>query len=183
MPGPPREIEAIWRDHIQGDLFEKTKNLNKLVTKSWDTLGVGESEVAFLVQELLKDKPRDKYLEIGYRVHLPYVEVKITFEKNEEFFWLLWLDKIDRALAPITVARDFSDVAQIGLEKIQDLDFTFYDFVSDGYLHARLSPFLKKLKWQKILLRNVHAITWTFECPFLTEHSLIFFQCNRVIAH
>ncbi|MGZ3692312.1 MAG: competence/damage-inducible protein A, partial [Pseudobdellovibrio sp.] len=146
LPGPPREIEAIWRDHIQGDMIEKTKSLNKLITNAWDTLGVGESEVAFQVEELLKDKARDKYLEVGYRVHLPYVEVKITFEKKEEIFWALWLDRIERTLAPITIARDFADVAKLALDKIQDLDFTFYDFISEGYLHNRLTPFLKKLK-------------------------------------
>ena len=102
--------------------------------------------MAFQVEELLKDKARDKYLEIGYRVHLPYVEVKITFEKRDELFWALWLDRIERGLASITVARDFTDVAKVALDKIQDLDFTFYDYISEGYLHNRLSPFLKKLK-------------------------------------
>jgi nicotinamide-nucleotide amidase len=148
LPGPPREIEAIWRDHLQGQLLNKTKNLNKWVTRSWDTIGLGESDVAFKVEEALKDRPRNKKFEIGYRVHLPYIEVKLSYEANDEKLWSLWLNKIEVEIAAITVARDFADVASLALKKIQDLDFTFYDFVSEGFMHARLSPFLKTVsRW------------------------------------
>lgn len=190
LPGPPREIEAIWRDGIQLDLIEKTKNLNKLITKSWDTIGVGESEVAFQVEELLKDKPREKYLEIGYRVHLPYVEVKISFENKEEIFWSLWLDKVDRQLNSITVARNFNDVAKIALEKIKDFDFTFYDFVSEGYLHNRLSPHLKKLKSWSFKQSDTLLSADMFEnednflalLPFEEDQCIVIFSVDGLIT-
>jgi nicotinamide-nucleotide amidase len=146
LPGPPREIEAIWKAHIQNDLTERTKHISKTITKSWDTIGVGESEVAFQVEEILKDRSRDEYLDIGYRVHLPYVEVKLTFLENKSDLWSLWINKIDKALNPITVTRDFTDVAKKVSEKLADIDFTFYDFASEGYLHSRISPYLKNIK-------------------------------------
>ena len=148
LPGPPREIEAIWNSHIAGELSEKTKNLERQVTHAWDTIGVGESEVAFQVEELLKDRPRNLKLEIGYRVHLPYVEVKLTFEQSDSGTWQLFLNKIENQLAPITVARNFEDAAEMVAKKLADIDFTFYDFVSEGFLHSRLSPFLRNLpRW------------------------------------
>ena len=148
LPGPPREIDAVWRAHIHQHLDRKCHGLAKTITRAWDTIGVGESEVAFQVEELLKDRPRDKFFEIGYRVHLPYVEVKLSFSQRDEIFWNLFLDKVDRALSPITVARDFSDVAQSAFKKLSDTDFTFYDFVSGGYLMNRISPYLKSHpKW------------------------------------
>ncbi len=148
LPGPPREIEAIWQDHIRPELNVKTLHLNRLVTRSWDTIGVGESEVAFQVEELLKDRPRNLKLEIGYRVHLPYVEVKLTFEQSDSGTWQLFLNKIENQLAPITVARNFEDAAEMVAKKLADIDFTFYDFVSEGFLHSRLSPFLRNLpRW------------------------------------
>lgn len=144
LPGPPREIEAIWNKHITTELSEKTKDLNKIITKSWDTLGKGESDVAFLVEEALKNRPEG--LEIGYRVHLPYVEVKLSYRKSEENLWQAWVTKVEQAIGSLTIMRDFKDIAQICKDKIKNSDFTFYDFVSDGYLHARLTPELKNLK-------------------------------------
>ena len=146
LPGPPREIEAIWKAHINNDLIERTKHITKSITKSWDTIGVGESEVAFQVEEALKDRSHDEYLEIGYRVHLPYVEVKLTFNENKTELWSPWVSKVDKVLNDITVARDFTDVAKKVSEKLADVDFTFYDFTTEGYLHTRLSPHLKNIK-------------------------------------
>lgn len=145
LPGPPREIEAVWRDNIQSRLLEKTKGIVKMVTRSWDTLGYGESDVAFQVEEALKDRPRNLFFEIGYRVHMPYVEVKLSYYSSDEDSWAFWVNKAEQLLAPMTISRDFSDVADLVLKKLKDLDFTFYDYVSGGFMHARLSPFLKNI--------------------------------------
>ena len=153
LPGPPREIEAIWKDSIEKWLKQNTQHLDRTVTKSWDTLGVGESDVALKVENVLKDRPAHLFNEIGYRVHLPYVEVKFTYLLKEDSVWKPWVQQIEEALASITVTRDFLDVAQGLTEKLTDKytahlknqDFTFYDFVSKGYLHNRLSPHLRKL--------------------------------------
>lgn len=146
LPGPPREIEAIWSEHISKILENKTIGLKKFITKSWDTLGIGESEVAFHVEEVLKNRPVDKQLEIGYRVHLPYVEVKLSFNENDESFWQPWIKKVDETLAKITVTKDSSEIAEVFLTKLTDTHFTFYDYVSNGYLHGRISPHLNKIK-------------------------------------
>ncbi|MCC2679202.1 MAG: nucleotide-utilizing enzyme [Pseudobdellovibrio sp.] len=145
LPGPPREIEAVWRDHINAFLLDKTKEIVKVVTRSWDTIGFGESDVAFQVEELLHNRPRNSFFEIGYRVHLPYVEVKVSYHSTEEQTWAFWVAKVEQLLAPMTVCRDFTDVAEQVLKKLKDYDFTFYDYVSGGFMHARLSPFLKNM--------------------------------------
>lgn len=144
LPGPPREIEAIWKSHIEADLAKKTKDLVRQITHAWDTIGVGESEVAFAVEEALKHRPEN--LEIGYRVHLPYVEVKLSYSSAEREKWAPWIKKTEDVLQTITVARDFSDAVLLVCEKIRTLDFTFYDFVTNGYLNSRLSPQLTHLK-------------------------------------
>ncbi len=143
LPGPPREIEAIWQDHILHELKKITEGLNKLVTKVWDTLGTGESEVAFFVETALGG-PRS---EIGYRVHHPYVEVKISYFESDQEKFLPLVQKIEAALADITITRDFSDVAATAVKKIEKTDFTFYDFVTKGFLHSRVSPFLKTVPY------------------------------------
>lgn len=145
LPGPPREIAAVWRDHLAGDLRELTRDLPRLITRSWDTLGLGESDVAFRVEQTLKDRPAHPPLEIGYRVHLPYCEVKLSFSAADAAFWQPWVNKVQHALEPVTVSRDFADVAADAAAIIRDLDFTFYDFVTGGFLHGRLAPFFKDM--------------------------------------
>ena len=144
LPGPPREIEAVWTSHIQKELARQSIGLTKLVTRAWDTIGAGESEVAFQVEEILKSRP-EKYVEIGYRVHLPYVEVKLSFHNTDADVFRPFVEKIDAALDSICVGRDFFDVVATVTQKIAAQDFTFYDFVSSGYLHSRLSPQFRTL--------------------------------------
>ena len=147
LPGPPREIEAVWKTHIHSLLQTKTQHLNKLVTRSWDTIGTGESDVAFQVEEILKSRP-SAYSEIGYRVHLPYVEVKFTHNESDAELFAPYIKKIDAALSKVCVGRDFYDVVEAVVAKIKNTDFTFYDFVSEGFLHSRLSPKFREIsKW------------------------------------
>ena len=164
LPGPPREIEAIWKDHITPWLQQNTKNLDPLITKAWDTLGVGESDVALQVEDVLKNRPSELYSEIGYRVHLPYVEVKFSFLQSQQHLWQSALEQLEQRLQPITITRDFEDVALKVTEKIKNDDFTFYDFVTKGYLHNRLSPFLKKCP------------QWSFKQSSQTEITADFFE-------
>ena len=148
LPGPPREIEAIWKDYVSDWLSEKTRQLTKVITKAWDTLAVGESEVAHIVEDAIANRPVSEKLEIGYRVHLPYVEVKLTYPADEATTWQKYVSIVDEALKKITVTRDFLDVAEVVTKAVQNIDFTFYDYGSDGYLHSRLSPYLRgQKKW------------------------------------
>lgn len=146
LPGPPREIESVWNDHIHSWLKANTQQLNRRITKAWDTMGVGESDVATQVEEVLAQFPKSKQLEIGYRVHLPYVEVKITYDENQAGVFQETLFQVNEKLKKITITRDFEDVANTLVQKISQTDFTFYDFVSKGYLHTRLSAQFKKIK-------------------------------------
>ncbi|MFZ3231030.1 MAG: competence/damage-inducible protein A [Pseudobdellovibrio sp.] len=143
LPGPPREIESIWKDHVANWLTENTKTIQKQITKSWDTMGVGESDVALKVEEVLVGRPKSDTFEIGYRVHLPYVEVKLSFLENELAIWQPYLDKVDSVLSEITITKDFKDLAEMVTSKIKSIDFTFYDYVTSGYLQNRLAPYLK----------------------------------------
>lgn len=150
LPGPPREIDAIWADSIQHWLAENTQHIDKKITKSWDTMGQGESDVAVTVEDIIKQfgagLDLKNNIEIGYRVHLPYVEVKITYVQSIESKVQTIVQKINQALNPITVLRDFENITDVLAQKTAAVDFAFYDFVSGGFLHTRLSGYLKKYK-------------------------------------
>jgi molybdenum cofactor synthesis domain-containing protein len=184
LPGPPREIDAIWKSNIDSWLQKNTTDINKQVTKAWDTIGVGESDVALKVEEALQGRPTSENFEIGYRVHLPYVEVKLSFLENETEMFKPYIQKVDTLLSEITLAKDFEDLANIVSKKVSQYDFTFYDYVTNGFLHARLSGYLKShanYSWKQ---SNEKPTVDLFEneenflalLPFEEDKSLLIFE-------
>lgn len=153
LPGPPREIEAIWHSYINEWLENKTAHIDKKITRSWDTMGVGESDVAQIVEKVFEGKKISSSntqtetaalpFDIGYRVHLPYVEVKLTYPMSARFTCDLFVEKVDQALSTITMLKDFADVADLFAQKIAKRELAIYDFISDGFLLHRLGSALK----------------------------------------
>lgn len=154
LPGPPKEIEAVWTETIAKWLFVETQLFDKKITKAWDTLGVPEAEIADLVEPCLEDRWPDLKFDLGYRVHHPYVEVKFSYYKSQENLAKAIVDKIDQALASSTVLKNFSDITAVFSDITAKTEFAFYDFATQGYLHHRLANELKKYKnwvWKQSL--------------------------------
>lgn len=146
LPGPPNEIAGIWQDHIARLLAVQTVALDRLITKSWDCLGVSESTVADLTETCLRLAPEELQLEIGYRVHLPYVEVKVSYHKSMTNMALPWLERLDLALMPLVVLRDFADAAELLIQKLENFEHIWLeDNLSGGRILNRLHPFLGRL--------------------------------------
>lgn len=186
LPGPPKEIATLWQDHIASWLDKNTKNIEKLMTRSWDTMGVGESDVALIVEDILQHASLSIKITAGYRVHLPYVEVKLTFLESESKNLQNLLAKIDLALKKITVVKDFKDLAEVVVSLTKEVDFTFYDYISNGYLHSRFGNHLKNIpNWSwKQSSANVSVDLFTDEenflalIPFEDEKCLILYEIN-----
>lgn len=179
LPGPPREIESLWKDHIDQWLKENTRNLDKIITKSWDTIGVGESDVAALVETALKGKTDSLPLQIGYRVHLPYVEVKLSYPESASYTCDMFIKNVDQSLKKITALKNFMDVVQIFSSLTKNTDFAFYDFVTAGFLHFRLTSELKKYKnWMwKENSEPMDSDFFTDEKNFLALIPISDFEC------
>lgn len=141
LPGPPREVEAVWSTWISPWLQEKVNHIDPLMTRSWDVLGLGESEVAMKAEPLLVGIP---HLEKGYRVHLPYVEFKLSYLKSEEEKLLPVFASIENALQSWTMFRNGEDVCKILAKKIENLSsFSVQDEVTGSHLLSRLQPVLR----------------------------------------
>ncbi len=158
LPGPPREIESIWNDHIENWLQQNTKHIDPLVTKSWDTIGEGESEIARRTElasqgvnptpdfEKTNSQQAPQILEIGYRVHLPYVEVKATFHKSDQSRVSSYLEKIDETLKDVTVLRNSEDIAELFCQRLLDYEKVYIqDEATDGFLTHRIQNHWKSL--------------------------------------
>lgn len=143
LPGPPREIASVWKDWIAPWLIENTKNIDPYLTKTWDTMGVGESDIASTVEEVLK-KIKKKNFEVGYRVHMPYVEVKFSYLKSNEDKLKATIENITETLKFCTVARDGDDVINIFAKKLQAFQTIYVEDQATGsFLMNRMVPFLR----------------------------------------
>jgi len=142
LPGPPRELEAIWNEHLAPRMLEKTKNLDPLIIRSWDTIGLGESDVADRVEEALKGCPFEK----GYRVHVPYVEVKLTYPKSKSSEGQKWIEKIEQAISSLTALRDGEEASEKLSELLNSYEHILIcDEIPGSFLMTRLFPKCKKL--------------------------------------
>jgi len=140
LPGPPSEIAAVWRESIDAYLREKTKDLDKYVTYSWDTMGLGESDVAHITELCLDGIEIEK----GYRVHLPYVEVKVSFLESKKEVMLKAVERLNEALRDFTVTRNGEDVPQLMVEKLTTVSkIEVVDSLTGQVLIQRLMPTLK----------------------------------------
>ncbi len=146
LPGPPSEIETVWTDFIAARLIEKTKQIDRYLTRSWDCIGVGESEIAHAAETALAQRPAHLNLEIAYRVHQPYVEFKISYFTSQEQEVSPWLEKIDVALKKHCVLKNNQDAAQILSSKLLKAGkVVLIDSLTGAHLTQRLFPFAKAL--------------------------------------
>ena len=121
---------AVW-------LVDNTADLDPRVTRSWDTMGVGESDVAVIVEEVLAGVDVEK----GYRVHLPYVEAKISYLASEEEKFQPYADKITEALQFCLITRDEEDVSEVLADILSEtLSVSVQDEVTGSFLVNRMLP-------------------------------------------
>ncbi len=131
-PGPPMEIQSIYENFLNAFIDKNTQNLNQWLTYTWNTIGLGESEVANKIEQEIKNFN----IEVGYRVHIPYVEVKISFfkedlEKNQNL-----ISNVDRILAPLLAYKQeapFKDFFQNLFSSVRE--FAIYDDYTQGLVY------------------------------------------------
>lgn len=75
LPGPPRELKAIWADHIDAWVTShRPQESDQQSIKRFFFVSVAESEMADLIEPLFKQSP----LTVGFRASFPLLEMKIT---------------------------------------------------------------------------------------------------------
>ena len=136
LPGPPREIEGLWHDHIQGFMAKNSPSSKSQKPRSWRCLGISESKLGEITEEALKDSA---YL-TGYRTHTPYLDVKVWVPENRRpEFEAVWQSKLENAIAPWLVGRDPQDTAE-KFRQCCPLAVPIYimDRATNGYLAKRV---------------------------------------------
>ena len=181
LPGPPREIAAIWQDWIHEWLEKNTSHLDPLVTHSWDTMGLGESEIAHLTEEALKGID----IERGYRVHLPYVEVKLSYARSRQKEMNPAIAKVEKVLEPHTVLRDGEMATEMFFSRLSHRfqntpqeTFVIQDQLTRGFLWTRIKEAaLNYLSHQAFVFSN------TALCETQLKNALILPSLNETENH
>lgn len=164
LPGPPREIQSICENFLYNFISQQTENLNQWLTYTWNTIGLGESEVANKIEKEIQNYQ----IEVGYRVHLPYVEVKVSFYKNELQKNTSLLKKIDDVLSPILAYKQeapFKAFFQKQWIQIPELE------IQDNYTSGLLFEDFKK--WGFPLSEKSLLFTNKIQAPQLANSIVI----------
>ena len=143
LPGPPSEIAAIWEEGLAVEMQALTPEREREKLVIFRCLGRGESDVAELTEEAIMGSG----LKVGYRAHMPYVEVKLWYRSGDRARIEPYLTKVESALTPWIVNRDLEDVADDFLECVlRGQDVHVRDFATCGFFQERLSQRLRDRK-------------------------------------
>lgn len=166
LPGPPGEVEAIWTDHIHAELAQRVPRDERRRLKMWRTIGRGESHLAELVEPMLKDQP----VEVAYRAHAPFVELKVHFPERDADRFEPLCERITAALAPWLFEVDTQDVpAELVGRLAAFATVDVFDGVTHGHLAELLAPSLRELPQG----RPAVAVTSSFEAHESPKSALV----------
>ncbi len=129
LPGPPRELEAMWKGEVVPRL-KKIVPAAELNWHHWTFFAVPESEVAELVEKVIAGSG----LEVGYRAQVPYVKVKLYANAKTH---LGILREMDLLLGPSQI-KSSKDLTEDLLRLWPDKTVNVSDDVSEGVLAPRL---------------------------------------------
>lgn len=135
LPGPPREIEAVWASGIATPLAEIVPESDRTDLKLWQLIGKSEAEVGELTEAALAGSN----LAIGYRVHRPYCEVKVWIPQKRAAECAPAIERLEKALAPWIVARGKPDFAGDLLKELdRGEEVVIIDHLSFGIVGERI---------------------------------------------
>ncbi len=128
LPGPPRELAAIFEEEVIPRLKAAKEGGAKWVR--WTCLGVPESEVAEKVEAIIAGRE----IEVGYRAQVPYVKVKLNLKPDQ----MSLVSEIEAALGSWIVAHGEQDLAEEFLKAWPDPQLEVVDLITDVGLLDRL---------------------------------------------
>lgn len=160
LPGPPNEIQAIWEAHLENHLSAYLPGKAHQTLYRWQCMGLPEADLGETVEAVLQGSG----FQTGYRVHFPYIEVKLWIPNTEN--GAPWLQALETALAPWTVLKDDQDLAELlFLALPADQTVMFCDAASQGQLAQRLQPVLSQHHRQVSVLSHYSPDTPAWPSP------------------
>lgn len=134
LPGPPSELHAMYDNHLKDLIVKNLAPKNDLKLQTWVCLGPPESEVAHIVESLMGDD-----VEIGFRIHKPFVEVKLWLPVEENPSLQKRIELMEQKLGHWLVARSIPQIRQNFHDYLRGFDHVFViDHLTSGLMLEKL---------------------------------------------
>lgn len=141
LPGPPKELESVWQNGVHQQLEKIAPQKPKLTLQTWSCLGVAESELAHVTEEHFGKYNFHK--EFGYRISLPYVEVKIWTESHTEEVKQAF-EEYQKVIAPYFITHDLKQLRAEFVKALSEFESVFItDELSEGLFVSKFEEILK----------------------------------------
>lgn len=158
LPGPPAEVAAVWERNLRDEIEALVPASAREQLRIYRCIGQGEGALADLVEAVVAGSG----LRVGYRAHVPYVEVKIWTDPAQAALAAPVLAELERTLAPWLVNRDDEDVADVFIDRVLAASVNqlvlIHDFATAGVLEERLSS---RLRERRLFERDIPLIVQT----------------------
>jgi len=134
LPGPPSELKKMFDQYLQPLLSKELAPKRHFSLKTWVCLGAPESEISHITESLVGDQ-----FQLGFRLHKPFVEVKVWVPLNPTSTQIKILDQISDKLAPWIVGDSIPKIRERFHQYLKKYDSIFIiDHLSDGLFFDKL---------------------------------------------
>lgn len=147
LPGPPREVQAIWQSILSSVVTQHAPGLTKKLM-TWQCLGKSEAELGEMVEASLMGSG----LETGYRAHRPYVEIKVWTPLAPSSEQLARIAAMERAILPWLVqgpgSPPISEELFFRMNRLGLSELILEDRGSQGLLVERIGAAHRKMAYR-----------------------------------
>jgi nicotinamide-nucleotide amidase len=134
LPGPPYELQTMFEGQLKPLIEKKMAPKSDETLETWICLGAPESEVAHIAESIIGQS-----FDIGYRLHKPYVEVKVWTPKEKTAEQKNIISRLEKKLQPWLVSRSISDIRQSFGDFLKQYDHVFItDHLTSGLMLEKL---------------------------------------------
>lgn len=134
LPGVPREMERMFRDHLAANIETRSPSSSRLCLRRLHFFGLTEARIGEWMEQL----NRDFHCTLGYRAHFPTIEVKISAPQREMARIEGLLAALPAELISFLVARDEQNLPALLLEQLaaKDASLSTAESCTGGLLFA-----------------------------------------------
>jgi nicotinamide-nucleotide amidase len=154
LPGPPTEIAAVWDLNLSEEIESFTPAGEREELFIIRCLGRGESQIAEVTETIIKGSR----LRVGYRAHVPYVEVKLWYKASEKPAVAPTVAKLEEALKAWVINHNDEDTADFLIEAAAKAPVHLVDGATFGLLLERVG--------ERMRSRKISSVSLTVESSF-----------------
>ncbi len=134
LPGPPGELHSMFHHELLPLIIKHLQPQKEKTLYTWACLGAPESEIAHIADSLLGSE-----LDIGYRLHRPYVEVKLWLTQKEFLELKPRIKKFEEKIQPWFVSHKISTIHENFHHYLSQFQYVFViDQLTTGLLLEKL---------------------------------------------